>query len=183
MELIGGRSNNLPDNVLADLYSYRYEVFIERLGWNLYSPNGIEKDEFDHEETFYVIAKDDEQNIIGCARLLPTTSPYLLENVFPSLLNGLLPPKSEDVWELSRFTSVDLNKTACKKVGQFSNTATEEIIKKAIYFAKIQGAKRLISVSPVSVERLLRKLNIKCHRAGPPLTIDGYTLIACWIDL
>lgn len=183
MDFIGCISSELSSDIVYDLYRYRYEVFVKRLGWSLNTPNGIEKDEFDHEETFYVIANDDEKNIVGCARLLPTTAPYLLERVFPDLLNGLSPPKSKYIWELSRFTSMDLNESIHESVGQISSIATGEILKEAISFAKNQGAKRLISVSPIGVERLLRRLRIKSHRAGPPLIIDGRTLIACWIDL
>ncbi len=183
MQFFGGSSNSLSESTKSKLFNYRYQVFVEQLGWALNTPYGVETDEFDHEETVYVIADDSDQNIIGCARLLPTTFPYLLETVFPELLNGMPPPKSADIWELSRFTSINPNEPSDRKQGQLSAPTTAQLLKEAIRHAKAQGAKRMISVSPIGVERLLRSLGLKSHRAGPPQVIDGHTLIACWIDL
>ena len=56
-------------------------------------------------QTVYVIAVDHTDRIRGSARLLPTDQPYLLGEVFPSLLE-CEPPSSREVWEMSRFTSV-----------------------------------------------------------------------------
>lgn len=182
MEFIEGATPNLSDQVLSELFKYRYHVFVERLGWELDTPFEREIDQFDHNETLYVIAKNEAKNIVGCARLLPTTSPYLLEEVFPELLNGLPVPKSSDVWELSRFTTMDVNDTGLVKNMQFSTEVTLELLKQSIRSAQQQGAKRIISVSPVGIERLLRRAGIKAHRAGPPKIIDGYPLFACWIE-
>ncbi|GAA3928398.1 acyl-homoserine-lactone synthase [Litoribacillus peritrichatus] len=182
MEFIEGISPNLPEHLRSDLFKYRYNVFVEQLGWELDTPHGREIDQFDHDETLYVIARNDRKDVIGCARLLPTTSPYLLEEVFPELLNGLPIPKSSDVWELSRFTSMDIANGPLVKNAQFSTEVTLDLLKHSIRCAQQYGAKRIISVSPIGIERLLRKAGIKAHRAGPPKIIDGYPLIACWIE-
>lgn len=183
MNIVVGSSKEFSETQKNELYSYRYNVFVERLGWDLDACQGLETDAYDHDKTVYVIAKDDEEEIVGCARLLPTTLPYLLEEVFPELLNGLVPPKASDIWELSRFTSLNLAEGLRDNNGQLSNKTTAELLMHAIKIAKARGAKRIISVSPIGVERLLRSLGIKSHRAGPPITADGHTLIACWIDL
>jgi len=183
MEFITGSSEAMSDNVKTEVFSYRYKVFVEQLGWELDTPVGREVDQFDHKDTMYVIAKNQDQEIVGCARLLPTTMPYLLEEVFPELLNGLAPPKSADIWELSRFTSLDLKEKGIPANSQFSLDTTVDLLTQTIECAKKQGAKKIISVSPIGVERLLRKAGFKAHRAGPPKIIDGYPLVACWIDV
>ena len=183
MEYISGASQGLTEHLKDQFYEYRYEVFVERLGWDLDTVYGRETDQFDHDDTVYVIARDQDSKITGCARLLPTTSSYLLEEVFPELLNGLKPPKSPDIWELSRFTSLDLKGSPSEQSSQFSSAATVELLVKTIECAKELGAKRIISVSPIGIERLLRKAGFRAHRAGPPKIIDGYPLFACWIEL
>ena len=130
----------------------------------------------------YVVAQDDDGHVSGCARLLPTTRPYLLGEVFPQLLNGLLPPSSPDVWELSRFAAVDLNNPASTQ-GQFSSPVTIELLQESIACAAALGAKRIITVSPIGVERLLRRAGFHAHRAGPPMIIDGHPIFACWIEI
>lgn len=165
------------------LFNYRYQVFVKQLGWKLETEPELETDEFDHDQTLYIIANNKNNDVVGCARLLPTTLPYLLEEVFPELLNGMAPPKEQKTWELSRFTSMDLKTQKMTQVGQLSSPITAELLKRSMRAAKQYGAERMISVSPVGIERLLRGLGIIAHRAAPPKIIDGYPLIACWVDL
>ena len=53
--------------------------------------------------------------------MLPTTRPYLLDEVFPHLLHGIAPPHSPDVWELSRFAAMDFSVQASSALAQFSS--------------------------------------------------------------
>lgn len=105
MQVISGAAETLPNNFYERIAGYRYQVFVERLGWPLHTENGMESDQFDHPDTIYVVSQDEQGEITGCARLLPTTGPYLLGEVFPQLLNGLPLPCSPDIWELSRFAT------------------------------------------------------------------------------
>ncbi len=84
MNIIAGFQNNFSEGLYTKFKSYRYRVFVEYLGWELNCPNNEELDQFDKVDTAYVVAQDRESNIIGCARLLPTTQPYLLGNISPT---------------------------------------------------------------------------------------------------
>jgi acyl homoserine lactone synthase len=165
------------------LAAYRYEVFVERLKWDLETPDALERDQFDRPDTVYVATRDDEGAIIGCARLLSTTKPYLLAEVFPELLNGAAAPCSADVWELSRFAAIDLKAPQSTSQGQLSSPAALELLREAMKCAAAQGAKRLITTSPLGIERLLRRAGVNAHRAGPPMIVHGYPLYACWIEI
>ncbi|MBU2839264.1 GNAT family N-acetyltransferase, partial [Acidithiobacillus thiooxidans] len=154
MQVITGPAEVLPSNLYAKMANYRHQVFVEQLGWALHTENGMESDQFDRPDTVYVVAQNDQGHVSGCARLLPTTHPYLLGEVFPQLLNGLAPPCSPDVWELSRFAAVDLNDRS-RTPGQFSSAVARKLLEESIACAASHGAKRLITVSPIGVERLL----------------------------
>ena len=182
MSIISGTASSLM-GTYQQVASYRHKVFVENLGWDLRSPNGREQDQFDRPDTIYVAARDDEGEICGCARLLPTTRTYLLSEVFPQLLNGLAPPSSPDVWELSRFATVDFNSPDRSPLRQMSSDIAIDLMQAAIDYASKQGAKRLIAVTPLGVERLLRNAGFKAHRAGPPMKIDGHLIFACWIEV
>jgi N-acyl-L-homoserine lactone synthetase len=179
---MSGSSEGLPAGVYSKVAHYRHKVFVEQLGWELRTQDGEELDQFDRPDTVYVVAQDDDGQVLGCARLLPTTRPYLLREVFPQLLNGLPPPCSQDVWELSRFAAVDLNNPAPAQE-QLSSPIRVELLHESVAYAATQGAKRLISVSPIGVERLIRRAGFHAHRAGPPMIIDGHPIFACWIEL
>lgn len=168
------------------IFAYRHKVFIEKLGWDLVIPNteNLEQDQFDRPDTIYVTAYDEADEICGCARLLPTTSPYLLGDVFPQLLNGQPIPRSGDVWELSRFAAVNFSSDGkAEKREQWSSIESIDLLRAAIECAAENGAKRLITVSPIGVERLLRRAGFQAHRAGPPVMIDGDPIFACWIEI
>lgn len=167
---------------MANMGLYRYRVFVEKLGWELHCEAGLEYDQFDRDDTVYTVAQDNEGDIIGMARLLPTTRPYLLGEVFPQLMNGLPFPQTEEVWELSRFVALDFKAETTTGATQFSSPVAVNLLKESIAVAMHHGAKKLITVSPLGVERLLRKAGFKAYRAGPPMVIGGHAIFANWID-
>ena len=183
MRFISGNSTSLRSDVMTGVANYRHRVFVEKLGWQLQCEKGIEYDQFDRADTQYVVAQDNSQHIIGTARLLPTLHPYLLGDVFPQLMNGLPVPASDDVWELSRFAALDFNAPATSAMAQFSSPIAVGLLRASLEQAARLGAKKLITVSPLGVERLLRKAGFLAHRAGPPMVVDGSPIFACWIDV
>ncbi|HEY4972660.1 MAG TPA: acyl-homoserine-lactone synthase [Steroidobacteraceae bacterium] len=183
MRVISGAVAALPEGYYGRVTHYRHRVFVEQLGWRLHAQDGSETDQFDRPDTVYVMVEDETGNIAGCSRLLPTTQPYLLAEVFPQLLNGLAPPSDATVWELSRFAAMDFNARAATPLAQFSNSATALLMRASVRCAAEHGAQRLITVSPVGIERLIRRLGIQAHRAGPPMIIDEHAIFACWIDV
>lgn len=183
MQITHGEKTRLPPGLYDELSSYRHEVFVEHLGWDLDTPEGIEQDQFDRQDTVYVVARNDDGNINGCARLLPTTKPYLLGEVFPELLNGLAPPSSPEIWELSRFAALDVAVAPSPARGQISSPIAVCLLKNALQTAANYGARHLITVSPIGIERLLRSAGFRSHRAGPPMVVGGHPLFACWIEI
>lgn len=181
MQIVSGSSAQLQQGLHASVGRYRHRVFVEKLGWDVPSQEGIEADQFDRPDTVYVVGRDDQGQVCGCARLLPTTRPYLLGEVFPQLLNGLAPPVSPDVWELSRFAATDFNSQATSALGKMSSEAAIALMHASLACAAEQGAKRLIMVTNIGVERLLRRAGFQAHRAGPPMIIKGHPIFACWI--
>jgi acyl homoserine lactone synthase len=124
--------------------------------------------------------------VIGVARLPPTSDPHLLSSVFPQLLDGLPPPNSNDIWELSRFAAVDFSRRAARSGGgprRLCSAAATQFFCGTIAIASERGAARLISVSPLGVERWVRYIGLPAHRAGPPINIGGHPIFACCIEL
>lgn len=168
---------------MTGLARYRHRVFVEKLGWGLACRDGLEFDQFDRPDTLYLAARDDDGELVGTARLLPTHRPYLLGDVFPQLMGDQPVPRSPDVWELSRFAAVDFSRTGTDALQQFSSPVTLDLLREAIVQAALQQAKRLITVSPLGVERLLRRTGVRAYRAAPPSIVDGHPIFACWIDV
>lgn len=182
MRIVSGAQESLPKGVYEELATYRHLVFVELLGWQLDSQHGAEQDQFDRADTIYIVAKNGDGRLAGCARLLPTTAPYLLGEVFPQLLGGQEPPSSPKIWELSRFAAVDLDSQSGPVQRHLSSPIAVRLLQEAIHCAKARGANRLITVSPIGVERLLRRSGFRAKRAGPSMVLRGQSLSSLWID-
>lgn len=182
MHIVSGVLADLSPELTIGVARYRHKVFVEKLGWQLKCDDSLEYDQFDRDDTVYVIAQNETAEVIGSARLLPTTRPYLLSEVFPQLLNGMPPPCSPDVWELSRFAAVDFNSRGGSALDQFSSPIAVGLLRASQKCATAHGAKRFITVSPLGVERLLRRAGFQAHRLAPPVIVDGNPLFACSIS-
>ncbi|WP_323121957.1 acyl-homoserine-lactone synthase [Burkholderia alba] len=176
-----GSAAQLSPAFVAALASYRHSIFIEKLGWQLPTIDGQELDQFDRMDTVYVVGRGENGSICSCARLLPTIRPYLLGEVFPSLMGEMPVPHAPDIWEISRFSSYILgaDSTALERAHRNTKVLLAEIVR----FAASAGVRRLITASPLGVERLLKRLGVHAHRAAPPRQIDGQLVFACWIEI
>jgi acyl homoserine lactone synthase len=183
MRVISGAPAHLPEGLYPKLANYRYQVFVERLGWQLPVQNRAETDQFDGPDAIYVVAEEADGEISGCARLLPTNGPYLLSSVFPQLLNGTAPPCDPTIWELSRFSAVNFSRRSATPLAQYSNSSAVLLMREAMACAASHGARRLVTVTVLAMERLIRRAGIHSHRMGPPALIDGEPIYACWIEL
>lgn len=177
MSVIAGKTGTLSEALFSQVASYRHQVFAQG------GQAGTQLDQYDRADTVYVVSQDEAGRVNGCARLLPTSKPYLLAEHHPALLNGQPLPASDDVWELSRFAAVDFNKHSSAAVTQLSSEVAIVLLQEAVECAARHGAQRLIMVAPVALERLMRRAGLHSHRAGPPQIIDGHPVFACWIEI
>lgn len=183
MRIVAGTADSMPAGLLFDIARYRHRVFVERLGWRLHTDGQLELDEFDRRDTCYIAAIDASGAVVGTARLLPTNRPYLLADVFPQLMGDMPLPRSAKVWEVSRFSAIDPRSPMASPMTNFASPLALDILAAAMRMASDAGAQRLISVSPLGIERILRHAGVKAERASAPREVDGHRLFACWIPV
>jgi len=175
-----GTSAEIPAGLMADMARYRHQVFVGRLGWTLPCGDEFEYDTFDRDDTVYVLAQAGGQ-VVGVARLLPSTQPYLLGHVFQNLLGAAPIPCHPQVWELSRFSAMSLHASTARERGQFSSPTAVTLLRESLRCAAGLGAHRVVTVSPLGVERLLKRAGFRAERLGVPAVMHGTTLFACSI--
>ena len=147
--------------LLDSSFRLRYRVFKERLGWDVQTNNDMEYDEFDQlPGTLYILHVDHKGEVDGCARLLPTTGPNMLRDVFPVLLDGKQPPCSPRIWESTRFA-----------VNHGANNSDAGIITSKLLDAMceigvVYGLQTIVSVTDLLVERILKRNGLKTERLG-----------------
>lgn len=168
--------------VVDSVYELRCETFKNRLEWEIETKDGREKDQFDTLESWYIAIANQEHRIDGCWRALPTTGEYMLESVFPQLLQGEKAPKEKNIWEISRFA---VRKGSATQIQGYWNTMTIDLIASFYKFAQEHGIEHYVTVTSVACERILRQLNVKLHRMGDgrEIKIGKERSVALWIEV
>jgi N-acyl-L-homoserine lactone synthetase len=91
-------------HLIDKMFRLRARVFRDRLGWDVQVTDGKERDKYDDEGPVYIIYADDEtQEVKGCLRLLPTTGPTLLADIFADTLPDAVHIRAPTIWECTRF--------------------------------------------------------------------------------
>lgn len=170
-------------DALRGMFQLRHTVFKERLGWEVESSNGMETDHFDELDPVYMIAKDRQQGVSGCWRLLPTTGPYMLKDTFPQLLRGEPAPIDPAIWELSRF-AVKPTASDDRRQANLGET-TFAMMREVFTFGEQRGIESYVTVTSVALERMLRRIGLPIRRLGDGKAqrIGSVLSVACWIDL
>jgi acyl-homoserine lactone synthase len=100
-------SDNMDDypDLMEKVWRFRHVQFVERLGWKeLSSHGGREIDRFDTEDAIHLIAEKD-QRVVGYSRLLRTSGPHLLSDVYPEIMQGRRWPRGRLIYEWTRCIS------------------------------------------------------------------------------
>jgi acyl homoserine lactone synthase len=170
---------NLTDQ--KGMFELRHDVFSVRLGWDVESHDGQERDHFDNlAQAAYVIAKSDTNEVDACWRLLPTTGPYMLRDTFPQLLGAAPAPNDPRVWEMSRFAvATDRVATATGSFGPI----TKALFVECARFARIHGIHRYVTVTTLPIERMIRQLGVNVQRIGDSVRIGVVKAVAVEIQV
>ena len=166
---------------LSEMHRLRYRVFKERLGWDVEVSGDMEIDVFDACRPAYLLQTDDDGRIHGCVRLLPTMGPTMLNDTFPTLLDGQPAPVSEAIWESSRF-GLDLSAGHTKAAGGIA-VATYELFAGMIEFGLMQQLTDIVTVTDVRMERILQRVGWPLRRLGQPRSIGSTLAVAGYLSV
>jgi N-acyl-L-homoserine lactone synthetase len=164
-----------PD-LIAGMHRLRYRVFRDRLNWDVSVSGDMEIDAYDALKPTYIIAVDDSSSVVGCARLLPTTGPTMLANTFPALLGSNPPPRSEKIFESSRFC---VDTAAADNVGATGlRNVTFSLLAGILEWGLAYDQEAVVTVTDVRFERILRRAGWPLERFAPPMQIDDTKALA-----
>ena len=96
-------NRNAYSSQIEQMHHQRYDVFVKRFEWDLPDCDHeaqYEKDQFDRPDTTYLMALQ-RGEVLGGLRLLPTTKPHLMSDIFPHLCMGEV-PTGPTIFEMSR---------------------------------------------------------------------------------
>ncbi len=91
-------------HLIDEMFRLRARAFHDRLNWDVKVTGGKERDRYDDEQPVYIIYCDHQaREVKGSLRLLPTTGPTLLADIFSDTLPEAVNLSAPAIWECSRF--------------------------------------------------------------------------------
>jgi N-acyl-L-homoserine lactone synthetase len=160
-----GRADALPPALRDGMFRLRHQVFRERLRWDVESVNGRERDRYDGLGPVYVLATcAPTTSVVGCCRLLPTTGPYMLPDVFSAALRGSPAPSRPQAWELTRLAVARARHRHGTGLG--FGALAGAVLRAAAEAAEGEGADTLVSLSGIGIERKFHADGIATRRLG-----------------
>ena len=175
---------NYPQ-LIDEMYRMRAEVFSGRLGWEVTVTDGRETDRFDDEDPLYLISFDETTGSLkGAVRLLPTTGPNMLRDVF-QILTPEGAPESPLIWESSRFA---INPGIFQGVDRVManhrvNAITLELLCGIVEVCRKSGIEHIVSVFDARMARIFRAIDCPFDIIGTPTRIGKTMTYAALFEM
>lgn len=169
---IEGGDRHFHQDLFERMFRMRAAVFADRLGWDVSVVEGREVDRFDAEDPLYLLSVDEVTvELKGAVRLLPTTGPNMLRDVFSVLLpDGTV--ESPLIWESSRFAiNPNMAVGSVRHANQVANTTTVELLCGLVEAAQLAGIEHIVSVFDARMARIFRALDCPYDVIGIPTRI------------
>ena len=163
-------SNRLHfEPLIEEMFSLRARVFKDRMQWDVDVRDGKEIDLFDSEDPLYILSTNDETGRLeGSVRLLPTTGPNMLRDVFPVLLPDGMVVESPIIWESSRFCiEPDMDHIGASRI----NRITTELLCGLVEVGQRANLSHIVSVYDARMARIFRASNCPAEVIGTPTRI------------
>jgi len=173
IHIVTGANADRYSAEMLQAYELRHRVFVEEKGWAaLRRPDSREIDQFDDEYAVHMLYIE-AGAVLGYQRLLPTTRPYLLTEIYPQLCDGP-PPGAADIWEWTRFCVAP----ARRDHGRERSPIAHALLTGIVEWGLCAGVSAIvIEMDPGWLVRLVQ-LHFKVTPLGLPLPVEGEETVA-----
>lgn len=177
LHLIEADCSASEDDVLRAMFAARKEVFVDLLHWDLPVLDGrFEIDQFDDEHARYLVVTDPEGGHLASARLLPTTRPHILADLYAPLCDSDV-PQGPDVYEVTRFC-LDRHIDARAR-----RMARDQLVLAIAQFGLAEGITLYTGVAEVGWLQQILAFGWRAYPLGKPQWIGGMRLGALAIEI
>ena len=163
--------------VLAAMFEARKRVFVDLLGWDVPVLAGrFEVDQFDDPHARYLVLTDSDGRHLGSARLLDTTRPHILGELYPELCEDEV-PSGPGIAEITRFC-LDRRLRARERL-----MVRNQLVSALVDHALAAGIQRYTGVAEMAWLQQRLSFGWVCRPLGLPQAIDGTLLGALVIEI
>lgn len=101
VHVVNAMNKDLYKDEMTEYLRRRHDVFVHQKRWRPQSDDGLELDQYDTSKATYLLGIEDGHVVTG-ARLLPTSEPHLVSEVFPHFCDATGVIQRPDVGEWTR---------------------------------------------------------------------------------
>lgn len=150
---------------MDEMHRLRKQVFHDRLKWEVCVEGDWEVDSFDDEDPLYVLSVDSENRLQGSLRLLPTTGPNMLRDVFGQITRNFGTVSNPMVWESSRFC-IRMPSGSDQRESHHISKSTVELIAGMGEVGLLAGIDHIVTVYDAFLRRIIRQTGCKEELIG-----------------
>ena len=169
------RSNNQV--VFGEMFRQRKIVFHDHKNWDVQIVDGqYEVDQYDREDTSYLMAFGRDDQLVGSVRLLSTATPHMMSGPFARMFPGVS-LTSPLIWEATRFVVWGDDSAQPNRV----STAACEILLGMCRFGLEYGVRHITAVYEGGMGRLYRRCGLKHEELARYRTPEhGVVCLGLW---
>nr|WP_246728464.1 acyl-homoserine-lactone synthase [Microvirga terricola] len=159
-------------------YRWRHLVYVEERGWeDLRRADGLERDQFDTDNTVHLLALDGSE-FVGASRMLPMSEPTLLSEIFPNLVEREPVPRDAETIEWTRMFVVPARRT-----GQGPRSVAGALFCGVMEYCLSVGARRVGGVMETFWLPRWQRFGWTAKPMGLPRDIGGSMTLAAFVDV
>lgn len=178
MHLINAGNQHLYQRELEDMYRARKQVFVDGFGWDLPLVDGMDIDQFDDEQTHYVVGFDSKNNAVMSLRLRPTDDKSLLGDLFGHALPENTRPIDDGLtWEATRGFNFEFQRKPWNMLRKGACMAAPFEILRAM------GANRLVAFTDVRMFNWVLSMGWKMRVLGDAIAYGEGAGFALEVDV
>jgi acyl-homoserine lactone synthase len=157
------------------VWRFRHTQFVERLGWKeLKSDDGREIDRFDTDDAIHLVVEKSDR-VVGYTRLLRTSGPHLLSEIYPHIMEGHEWPREQAIYEWTRCISDE-------NAGKFGNVqASHVLITGVLEFCLVSGIKGLIVETHPKLVTWMLETGYMVETLHTPQVINNVPVVPVYI--
>lgn len=165
------------DEVLRRMFAARKQVFVDLLRWDVPVLGGrYEIDQFDDEHAQYLVVTDPAGAHLASARLLPTTRPHILADLYAGLCDDEI-PRGPDVFEVTRFC---LDRQIDARMRRW---ARDRLVGEIARYGRAHGIRLYTGVAEMGWLKQILAFGWRAYPLGHPQMIGGRMLGALAIQI
>jgi acyl homoserine lactone synthase len=167
----------LSPSLFDQMFKLRAFTFKQRLGWDVEVNDGWETDVFDRLDPLYVMSVNaDQSRLQGSARLMPTSGPHMMSEVFGAHFSEDATLRTPLIWEITRFCTDDATKTTATPSGL--GLATLELLAGVCELGMANGISHVTAVFDPLMGRIYRRAGLRTTVLGKSTTLGAGTVYA-----